>query len=327
VPFNGRYDCDIFPEKPLEGRHVRQALDTFDGLVEEAGRLAESAVCDRPREFLRKIAPRGREALAGEAKMLHDIIGANLPVLPPDTIDVDYEVIPLIVAEGCRYHCRFCRFKTAGGFRVRSRKNIAAQIRALKGLYGADLVNYNSLVLGQNDALAAGTAILMSTADMAYDLLELSSSFHRGQPNLYLFGSVDSFLEADQSLFDGLERLPYLTSVNIGLESPDQETLDRLGKPLQADTVREAFRKMQEVNRGWSHITVSCNFVLGSDLPSRNVEAIQTMLERETTVKGKGVVYLSPLIGASQRRQILKELREIKRSSPLPVFIYMAQRL
>lgn len=327
VPFNGRYDCDIFPAKPLEGRHVRQALDTFDGLVEEAGRLSESAACDRPREFLRKIAARGREALAGEARTLHDIIGANLPVLPPDTIDVDYEVIPLIVAEGCRYHCRFCRFKTTGGFRGRSRQNIAAQIRALKDLYGPDLVNYNSLVLGQNDALAAGVDILISTADMAYDLLNLSSSFHRGQPNLFIFGSVDSFLEADHSLFDGLERLPYLTSINIGLESPDQETLDRLGKPLQADTVREAFRKMQEVNRCWSNITVSCNFVLGSDLPSRNVEAIQTMLEEETKVKGKGVAYLSPLIGASQRRQILKEFGEIKRSSPLPVFIYIAQML
>ncbi|MBA4423228.1 MAG: hypothetical protein C0390_09045, partial [Syntrophus sp. (in: bacteria)] len=327
VPFNGRYDCDIFPAKPLEGRHVGQALDAFDGLVEEAGRLAESTGCDRPREFLRKIAARGREGLAKEARTLHDIIGADLPVLPPDTIDVDYEVIPLIVAEGCRYRCRFCRFKTAGGFRVRSRQNIAAQIRALKDLYGDDLVNYNSLVLGQNDALAAGADILISTAQMAYDLLNLSSSFHRGQPNLFIFGSVDSFLEADHSLFDGLDRLPYLTSVNIGLESPDQETLDRLGKPLQADRVREAFQKMQEVNRSWSNITVSCNFVLGSDLPSRNVEAIQAMLGEETKVKDKGVAYLSPLIGASQRRQILKEFGEIKRTSPLPVFIYMAQML
>ena len=327
VPFNGRYDCDVFPARPLEGRHVGQALDAFDGLVEEAGRLAESAGCDRPREFLRKIAARSREALVKEARTLHDIIGADMPVLPPDTIDVDYEVIPLIVAEGCRYRCRFCRFKTEGGFRVRSRQNIAAQIRALKDLYGADLVNYNSLVLGQNDALAAGADILISTAEMAYDLLNLSSSFHRGRPNLYIFGSVDSFLEADHSLFDGLERLPCRTSVNIGLESPDQETLDRLGKPLQADRVREAFQKMQEVNRGWSNVTVSCNFVLGSDLPSRNVEAIQAILGEETRVKDKGVAYLSPLIGASKRRQILKEFGEIKRHSPLPVFIYMAQML
>jgi hypothetical protein len=210
---------------------------------------------------------------------------------------------------------------------VRSRRNITAQIQALREFYGADLVNYNSLVLGQNDALAAGTDILTQAAETAYDLLNLSSSYHRGRPNLFIFGSVDSFLEADHSLFEGLERLPYLTSINIGLESPDQETLDRLGKPLRASTVREAFRKMQDVNRSWSNITVSCNFVLGCDLPSRNVEAIQTMLEEETKVKDKGLAYLSPLIGASQRRQILKEFGEIKRSSQLPVFIYVPQML
>jgi hypothetical protein len=51
------------------------------------------------------------------------------------------------------------------------------------------------------------------------------------------------------------------------------------------------------------------------------------MLGEETREKGKGGTYLSPLIGASQRRQILKEFGEIKRSSPLPVFIYMAQML
>ena len=327
VPFNGTYDCGIFTGKPLEGRYVRQALHAFDGLVEDAGRLAASAGCDRPRDFLRMVAARGREALAGEAETLHRIIGANLPVLPPDTIDVDYEVIPLIVTEGCRSNCRFCRFKTAGGFRVRSRRDIAAQIRALKDFYGADLVNYNSLVLGQNDALAAGADILISTAEMAYDLLNLSASFHRGKPNLFLFGSAVSFLGADNALFERLDRLPYLTSINIGLESPDQETLDRLGKPLQAETVKEAFGRMQEVNRSRPNITVSCNFVLGADLPARNREAIKTLLAGETTTRGKGVVYLSPLLGASQRRQTLKEFGEIKSASPLPVFIYLAQML
>jgi len=327
VPFNGTYDGDIFTGRPLESRHVREALRAFDGLVERAGRLAAAAPGDRPRDFLRKVAARGREALAKEAARLHRIIGANLPVLPPDTIDVDYEVIPLVVAEGCRSHCRFCRFKTEGGFRVRSRRNVAAQIRALKDFYGADLVNYNSLVLGQNDALAAGAEILAGAAGMAYDLLDLSASFHRGKPNLFLFGSVDSFLWADDALFDRLDRLPYLTSINIGLESPDQETLDRLGKPLRAETVREAYRKIQEVNRCRSNITVSCNFVLGEDLPPRHVEAIQSLLAEGTAACGKGVAYLSPLLGASQRRQTLKEFGEIKMASPLPVFIYLAQML
>ena len=327
VPFNGIYDCDLFVEKPLEGRPVRQALDSFDKLTIEAGRLAAAAVCDRPREFLQRVAVRNRERLVEEAMTLHRIMGANLPVLPPETIDVDYEVIPLIITEGCTYNCRFCLFKTTGGFRVRSPQNIAAQIRSLKDFYGADLINYNSLMLGQNDALAAGEELLVSAAEMAYERLNLSASYHRGRPNLFMFGSVDSFLEADHSLLDRLERLPYRTSINIGMESFDQETLDRLGKPLQAERVREAFRKMQAVNRCRSNIAVSCNFVLGGDLPSRHLEAIKTVLAAETTARDRGAIYLSPLIGTSRRREILKEFREIKMSSPLPVFIYLAQRL
>jgi hypothetical protein len=327
VPFNGRHDCDIFSEKPLESIHVRQALDTFDRLVEEAGRLAASVASNRVREFLNKLAVKDKVMLAREAEALHNIIGTSLPVLPPDTIDVDYEVIPLIITEGCTYNCHFCLFKTTDGFRVRSRQNIAAQIRALKHFYGDDLVNYNSLVLGQNNPLAAGEDILISTAEMAYDILNLSTSYHRGRPNLYLFGTVDSFLEADASLFDRMENLPYHTSINVGLESPDQETLVMLSKPLTAAKVKEAFQKMQKVNQGYLNIEVSCNFVLGRDLPHRNVEAIKTLLTGDTAAMGKGVVYLSPLIGASHRRQIIQEFREIKIVSPIPVFIYLAQRL
>jgi radical SAM superfamily enzyme YgiQ (UPF0313 family) len=327
VPFNGIYESDLFDENPLDGPPVRQALDGFDKLAIEAGRLAAAASCERPREFLQRVSALNREALAEEARALHCIMGANLPVLPPETIDVDYEVIPLILTEGCAYNCRFCLFKTTGGFRMRSAQNVAAQIRSLKDFYGADLINYNSLILGQNDALAAGEELLVGAAETAYDILNLSASYHRGRPNLFMFGSVDSFLEAEHSLLDRLERLPYHTSINVGMESFDQETLDRLGKPLKAERVREAFRKMQAVNRSRSNIAVSCNFVLGGDLPSRHPEAIKTVLAAETTARDRGAVYLSPLIGASRRRDILREFREIKMSSALPVFIYLAQRL
>ena len=327
VPFNGRSDCGVFAESPLEGRHVKRALKTFDRLVERAEQIAPFSPRGRPRDFLLKIASKNRAILAGEAKKLHSIIGGRLPVLPPDTIDVDYEVIPLIITEGCSYKCRFCRFKTKGGFSIRSRQNIAGQIKALRGLYSEDLVNYNSLILGQNNALAAGEDILVSTGEMAYDVLKLPSSFHRGRPNLFIFGSAGSFLQAVDSLFDRLDRLPYHTYLNVGLESPDQETLDGLGKPLRAERVREAFRKLQEVNQRYPHITVSCNFVLGKELPPRHVEGIKTFLSGEVFYRGKGVVYLSPLLGASYRRQILKEFREIKINSSLPVFLYLAQRL
>ncbi len=327
VPFNGRSDCDVFTESPLEGRHVNQALKAFDCLSERAGKLAPSSPRGREGDFLRRIACKNRTALAEETERLHRIIGGHLPVLPPDTIDVDYEVIPLIVTEGCGYNCRFCRFKTKGGFRVRSRENIEGQIEALREFYGPDLVNYNSLVLGQNNALAAGKDILTNAAERACDVLNLASSYHRGKPNLFIFGSADTFLDAADSLFDRLDGLPFHTWINLGLESPDQETLDSLGKPLRAEKAREAFKKSQELNLHCDNITISCNFVLGRELPARHVEAIKTLLSEGAFSRGKGVAYLSPLFGASSRRQILREFRDIKINSSLPVFLYLAQRL
>jgi len=327
VPYNGHSDCELFTNKPLNDRHVEQALEAFDALIGRARCLADSAPGHRSREFLQQVAAQDRNRLRADGQTLHDIIGGCLTVLPPDTIDVDYEVIPLMLTEGCSYNCRFCRFKTAGSFRLRSWENIAGQVRALKKFYGADLVNYNSLVLGQNNALAAGEEILTAAAELAYDVLNLATSYHRGRPNLFLFGSADSFLDAQDSLFDRLNDLPYQAFINVGLESPDQETLDLIGKPLQAEKVRSAWRKMQEINLGYDHLTISCNFILGQDLPPRHVHAIQALLSGEGKSRGKGVVYLSPLLGAANRRQIMKEFREIKINSPLDVFLYLAQRL
>ncbi|MHB8829298.1 MAG: radical SAM protein [Syntrophales bacterium] len=327
IPYNGVYNFDLFPARRLEEKHVKLALRAVSEFAGEAGRLAGAALCDRARDFLLRIAAFGEGGLLREAELLHRIMGTNLPVLPPDTIDVDYEVIPLIITDGCDYNCRFCTFTEHESLRVRSVENIRQQISFLKDFYGKDLVNYNSIVLGQNDALAGGEEILITAAKLAYEGLNLAASFHKGPANLFFFGSVDPFLKAKNSLFDALNSLPFRTFLNIGLESFDQKTLSIIGKPLRAEKTTEAFRKMMAVNRGWDRVTVSCNFVLGADLPQRHTEGIKTALSRETTVKDRGTAFLSPIFGRAQRREIIKEFTEIKRSSHLPVFIYLAQRL
>ncbi len=327
VPFNGRHDCALFDASPLESRHVGRALDAFDRLCEHAGRIADSTADGRLKEFLIAVASQDRGKLAEEAEKLHSIIGGSLPVLPPDTIDVDYEVIPLMVAEGCDYQCGFCCFKTSGRLRPRTRADIRRQINALHELYGPDLVNYNSLVLGQNDALGAGEDLLTEAAGTAYEVLCLGKSYHRGMPNLFIFGSVGSFLRAEDGLFDTLSGLPYKTHINVGLESPDQATLGLLGKPLTAAAVDEAFCKAQEVNRRWANIDVTANFVLGRDLPPGHLAAVQALIAHVRPCGDKGAVYLSPLMGASTRRQILGDFRTLKRAAALPVYLYLAQSL
>jgi hypothetical protein len=327
VLHNEIYGSPLFLETPFEDSHVKKALSAFDLFIKKSREALLSGINGETRAMLEKVAALDRRALAGEGEKLHAIIGGPFPILPPDTTNVDYEVIPLRVMDGCPHRCGFCQFKTDKNCRIRSRENILDQLQSLKILYGEDLVNYNSLVLGENNALAAGIDLLEFAAEKSFDILSFAKSFHSGEPNLFLFGSVELFLKTDETAFQRLNALPYNTYLNIGFESSDDETLTFIGKSLSGSIVREAFQKALHINRTYPRINISGNFILGNSLPPQHVEELKTLLSRVNPWQGKGTVYLSPLVGASERRQVLREFREIKRTSLLPVFLYLMQRL
>ena len=202
--------------------------------------------------------------------------------------------------------CGFCQFKTDKNCRIRSRESIVEQLQSLNSFYGEDLINYNSLVLGENNALAAGIDLLEFAAEKALGILSLANSFHSGEPNLFLFGSVDLFLKTEESSFERLNSLPYNLYMNIGFESPDEGTLNAIGKTLTGSIVREAFQRALHINRTYSRINITGNFVLGNSLPPQHVEQLKILLSGVSPRQEKGTVYLSPLLGASERRQILK---------------------
>jgi len=327
VPYNEIYTSPIYDEIPLETPHVKQALSAFDQLVEKTSRLVSSGSKEKTRSLLQKIMVFNRRTLALEGERLHHIVGGPLPILPPDTINVDYEVIPLRVMEGCTDHCEFCRFKTGRTCRIRSRENILDQLRSLKSLYGEDRINYNSLVLGENNALAAGIDLLEFAAWKAFEILSLEKSFQPGEPNLFLFGSPTLFVRTRESFFERLNALPYNIYLNIGLESLDENTLKSIGKSLTGQIVLEAFQRALHINAAYSRIHITSNFILGKSLPPQHVEGLRDLLLGVNRRQEKGTVYLSPLIGNSERRQILREFKEIKRASRLPVYLYLMQRL
>jgi hypothetical protein len=327
VPHNEIYGSPLFLETPFEDSHVKKALTVFDLFVKRARDILSSGASAKTRSLLEKVTALDRKALAMEGEKLHRIMEGPFPILPPDTTDVDYEVIPLRVMDGCPHHCGFCQFKTDKNCRIRSRESILDQLQSLKLLYGEDLINYNSLVLGENNALAAGIDLLEFAAEKSFEILSFAKSFHPGEPNLFLFGSVDLFLKAKEAAFQRLNALPYNLCLNIGFESPDEETLDFIGKTLTGPVVREAFQKALHINRTYPRINITGNFILGSSLPPQHVEELKTLLSGVRPWQGKGTAYLSPLIGASERRQVLKEFREIKRASLLPVYLYLMQRL
>jgi len=147
-------------------------------------------------------------------------------------------------------------------------------------------------------------------------------------PNLFLFGSTESFLKMDGDFWDRLNGLPYYSYINLGLESFDCNTLVYLKKPVHAGEVVKAFHRMLEINRDYERIEVTANFILGEELPAGHYSTLLAQtgenLERH---QARGCIYLSPLKGSTNTRELLTRFREIKQRSRLDTFLYLIQRL
>lgn len=278
-------------------------------------------------DFLTKVTANTPQSLEKKARQLFDIIGGRISVLPPDARHVDYNLIPLTIAQGCLYKCRFCKVKNAALFVPKTPMDIRSQISNIKNQYGADLINCNSLFLGEHDALLAGAELLTFSIEEAYRIFNFGNSYLDGS-NVFLFGSVTSLLEAPERLFRDLENLPPLIYINIGLESADQETLDKIGKPISAHQVHQAFDRIQDINNRFNSIEITANFLMDETLPKNHYpKIIQLIRDGQTFTKPKGTIYFSPLTFGTPSRARLFEFNRLKIQSKFPTYLYIIQRL
>ncbi len=279
------------------------------------------------KDFINLICGNDESVLYEKSQRLRGIIGGRVSVLPPDTRYADYEIIPLIIADGCLYHCKFCCVKSSQAFQRRSETNIIEQIRQLKTFYGRNLENYNALFLGNHDALGAGDETIfmaVSEAVKAFGFAEPRTK----TPMLFLFGSVDSLLKAGDEFIAELNRLPFYTYINIGLESVDAPTLAHIHKPLDSSKIREAFGKMLEINRTFANVEITANFLLGKELSPDHYQSLAELLhDAPVPSRGKGAIYLSPLKDSPKKRELLPLFFEIKKQSRIATYIYLIQRL
>ena len=321
-PGNSPWDYD-----PFGNPDVQKAMAAGVRLQAAMRRVRANGAPAGIKDFLSRIASCDTNRLRAKSRELHRILGGPVSVLPPDARHVDYDVIPLMVTDGCLYDCDFCCVKSHRRFKRRSREDIEHQIQRLRRLYGADMLNYNALFLGNHDALAAGRQSICHAAESAYHAFEFEHS-HLKNPTLFLFGSVDSLLKAGNKVFEALDRLPYYIYINIGLESADPDTLVRINKPLERGQIVAAFQKMLDINRHFLNLEVTANFLLGEDLPLGHHEQILELVRHhQKRFYSKGAIYLSPLDTSRNRRQLLNQFIEIKTKSRLPVFLYLIQRL
>lgn len=310
--------------KPFKEYQIDYIVKNWHHIVSQ---LPGTQMPERFSKWLHKIKQQTPKKLKEKAQKLFDISGSRTTVMPPDARHVDYNIIPLIISEGCLYKCRFCKIKNKNKFAIRSEPDILNQINQLKHLLDKDIINYNALFLGEHDALNAPSELILKTIQTAYEAFEFTSSYLK-KTFLFMFGSVDSFLNTDNAFFETLHHLPFQTFINIGLESYDQETLDLLGKPVTREKVGVAFKKIQVVNNTFSNIEISCNFVMDKTLGDGHYEAMMALIrESVNQTKPKGCIYLSPLKFDSPSRQVLYDFYKLKSLSRFPTFLYVIQRL
>ena len=323
----------IMGENPFDDAPIQSGFRSWKSLQKRIKGLLSQGLPPRLKRFLASVAQNDEHVLIARARALHQIIGGQVTVLPPDSRQVDYELVPVMVADGCLYNGGFCEVKSGRRFAPRSKQNITEQIKDLKKFFGRDLRNYNnSVFLGEHDALRVGRELLEFTTERVYETFEFERSYMKGA-SLFLFGSAHSLLHSEDALFDFLNHLPYTTYINVGLESADPATLAILKKPVPAEMVREAFAKMVDINRRHEKIEITANFVLSDDLPPNHFASLSELVSnRSDFIPIKGGIYLSPIMRsgnqtAANRRQLLKKFHQVKAQNPLPTFLYLIQRL
>ncbi|MDO9263106.1 MAG: hypothetical protein Q7U02_04010 [Desulfosalsimonadaceae bacterium] len=322
------YDSNaIFGQNRFDSLEVTRAFRLWDDLRVRLTALDTSRLPDPVADLIRRVTDMNDEALEMRAQLLHDIIGGPVSVLPPDARHVEYDVIPLTIADGCLYNCGFCRVKSGHDFKTRKKDDIIRQLHDLRDLYGDDRFNYHSLFLGQHDALFAGADLIEFAALQAFEIMEFGRSFMK-DPKLFLFGSVDALLRADDDQFSRINALPFESFINIGLESADPETLKQIEKPLNREKIIRAFNKMMDVNKRFPKVEISANFLYGADLPETHLPSILELTRHSLPhFHSKGAIYLSPLENIGPIPEVKTRFTELKTLCRLPVFFYLIQRL
>jgi len=318
-PSNSVIGEAVYPEARLQA-----ALTALETLVGWAGAAAEG-VPSEVAVFLGCVAWKNqRDHLSGLAVRFHGMTHGPLTVLPPDCRHVDYDILPLRLARGCLYHCRFCKVKSSYPFALEGAGRVTAQAAALADFFRGDLANMGGVFLGEHDALAAGVDEVVAAAG-ACESLFAGEARMADRPSFFLFGSPDALLDVSDAGWDALDRLPFDVRINTGVESLDEATLGCLGRPTPLSLVREAVKRADEVNRRWNRVSVSLNMVTGSGLPGSHHDSLARFVASRDALDAP--LYLSPLKDHADRRTTLKELTALKRMGRGPVFLYLLQRL
>lgn len=327
-PFVSYASNPLFSGNPFHSPAVAGLLQGHDQCCRQAAARAEAGgFTGEAGEVLRRFSHWTGEARARHGRDWLRLLHARIPVLPPDCRHVDYDVLPVILSQGCLANCGFCRIKTGGEFSVRPLPEVTKQLAGLQGLLGPELANYRGIFFGQHDVLACGIDHIDTALSVVLQWLPADHGLVR-EPEVFFFASTASLLTVDETELRRLERNDCRVHINIGLESFDQATLDALQKPVRSEENIAAFRRMLAINRRCGHLTLSANLISGRLAGPGHIDRAIEVIKAEVRVFEPGsVLYLSPLTGEYDIKEVRSDLRRIQALRRLPVYPYLIQRL
>ncbi len=252
----------------------------------------------------------------------HTIMG-SVPVVPPEALFFDYDLIPVIVKEGCLANCGFCAIKGGADPKGRTLAEIRGTILGLRDWIGCDRVNYPLVFLGQNDALSCETGVLEEAANMAYEVLSIEDNYF-STSGLLLFGSPQSILEKGIQDFLRLDALPFTRIyINVGIESLHGPTISALGRPFDVMLSQKALKFIDEIHDATQKVAVSTNFLISLTFPQEHTKLLEDYLVGLEDGGKRGKVFLSPLFGQYESIGAIKrEVFRLKARSLRPVYLY-----
>lgn len=228
---------------------------------------------------------------------------ASTPVPRYDLLEMDaYSVMPVQFSRGCPFNCEFCDIIVLYGRKVRTKTNaqVLAELDRLYELGWRDMI-----FLVDDNFIGNKRRVKELLTDLHPWLVE------KGYP--FSFNTEASVnLASDQELMD-LMVLCNFGSVFVGIETPDQESLEITGKVQNTRTPL-----LESVNRiTRSGIRVMAGFIIGFDNESKGAgERIVSFVEA-AAIPIAAFSMLQVLPGTALETRLRKEGRLSDRSGDI----------
>ncbi len=326
IPVRERLDyVPIVFDSPFKSKWFKDSIDCFYELIGFLPNCCKDISLDISNIILKIINANKNLELKRKAHIFHHLISGTVPILPPDTVFVDYNVIPILISDGCLYNCKFCCLKTGNEWRQRTKSEITTQIKRLKEFFSEDIINYPAIFLGQNDALASSPELILETATIGFESLLKDSIFI--EKSLYIFASTTSLLNAPSWLFKELNKIGYKNIyINCGIESFEQEVLNLIGKPISNKETNEAYKLALDINRDTTCIEISFNLLISKNFPLKHIKTLYEKITFPTFKLPKGAIYISPILGEQYSLRDLKDIIfKLKANSKWDINLYLMQ--